>query len=558
MKRIFAVFLICILLMSLVSGCIGSESNETDEIVLDVYDQSATFAGEMTGWFADVIYNKFKVKLNFVAASDEAFTSMVEAGDLGDLIIFSNVASYRTAQEGGVLYNWDKNDFATKYASYITENLADPIAKNRALNADEGLYGISGGLSKTTTGYDSFTDVSYIRWDLYAELGYPEIQTLEDLESVLQDMVTLAQTTSSSTVYALSTFPTWDSTMLDLVAGTAGLYGYEAWGVGLYNPETKDYQECIDSDGLYIRILKFYNDLYQMGLIDPDSASQSYTTAQKVYKKGNAVFGLYDYITASQFNTESNLAQGKSMMPIVADDFKNITTQTSIYGNDTYWSVGAKSVYPDIVMEIIDWLYTPEGVLTANIGPQGICWDYDANQIPYLTDFYYEVLDNPQTAMPEGYTDNYMNGVSPLNITTWSSSSLMPDSDSVAFDYMSWDSTKSSQWYQDSHKNYITIESDWNTYVNASSTDEYITNNGYTLMPVSLYTVNEVPADIVIYKSQVASSIKDYSWLAIYATSDEEFDSIIKEMQDDIHSRKYEPVLEFYQDELKNFEASVN
>ena len=48
---------------SFLAGC-GSKKNEI--VTLDVYSQLANYSGVQTGWIADILKDKFKVKLTWV------------------------------------------------------------------------------------------------------------------------------------------------------------------------------------------------------------------------------------------------------------------------------------------------------------------------------------------------------------------------------------------------------------------------------------------------------------------------------------------------------------
>ena len=48
---------------AVLAGC-GSKKDEV--ITLDVYSQLANYSGIQTGWIADILEDKFKVKLNII------------------------------------------------------------------------------------------------------------------------------------------------------------------------------------------------------------------------------------------------------------------------------------------------------------------------------------------------------------------------------------------------------------------------------------------------------------------------------------------------------------
>ena len=45
-------------------------------------------------------------------------------------------------------------------------------------------------------------------------------------------------------------------------------------------------------------------------------------------------------------------------------------------GSDRIWAIGSKSEYPELAMEVINYLATPEGFMESQYGPKGETWDY--------------------------------------------------------------------------------------------------------------------------------------------------------------------------------------
>ena len=60
-------------------------------------------------------------------------------------------------------------------------------------------------------------------------------------------------------------------------------YGYDEFGFGLYDPEEQVFHPALEENGPYLTCLKFYNNLYQKGLLDPDSQTQGYDGMQEDY-----------------------------------------------------------------------------------------------------------------------------------------------------------------------------------------------------------------------------------------------------------------------------------
>ena len=66
----------------------GSSSIKPKEtITLDVYSQLANYSGLQTGWFADLMLEKFNVKLNIIPETGGAYQTRMESGNLGDFFL---------------------------------------------------------------------------------------------------------------------------------------------------------------------------------------------------------------------------------------------------------------------------------------------------------------------------------------------------------------------------------------------------------------------------------------------------------------------------------------
>lgn len=82
---------------------------------------------------------------------------------------------------------------------------------------------------------------------------------------------------NDNTTYGISMFSDWDGDMVMFVKALAtAYYGYDEFYVGLYDLETGTFHGAVEENGPYLECLKFYNKLFQKGLVDPDSLTQKY------------------------------------------------------------------------------------------------------------------------------------------------------------------------------------------------------------------------------------------------------------------------------------------
>ena len=165
-----------------------------ETVTLNVFDQLANYSGEQIGWFGQVMLEKFNVKLNIIPDSDGTYETRMESGDLGDLVIWGNDGDeYLQAVDKGMLFDWNEDDILADYGPYIAEHMQPALEKNTQISGGT-TYGIGFDIA---TDANQRQDIMYewdLRWDLYKELGYPEIKNLDDMVDVLAQMKAVSYT----------------------------------------------------------------------------------------------------------------------------------------------------------------------------------------------------------------------------------------------------------------------------------------------------------------------------------------------------------------------------
>lgn len=97
-KRFSKKLLSVILASSMVAGLTGCGSSgggskdSKEPITLEVFSQLANYSGMQGGWSADILLEKFNVKLNIIPdpAGNSVYDTRAESGDLGDIVVFGN------------------------------------------------------------------------------------------------------------------------------------------------------------------------------------------------------------------------------------------------------------------------------------------------------------------------------------------------------------------------------------------------------------------------------------------------------------------------------------
>lgn len=518
-----------------------------ETVTLDVFDQLANYSGEQIGWFGQIMLEKFNVKLNIIPDPDGAgvYETRMESGNLGDIVIWgADGDEYLQAVEKGMLYDWNEDDLLSDYGPYIKEYMPYALEKNTNLSGGT-TYGYGFAVAVDSTERQDAMYTWDLRWDLYKELGYPEIKNLDDMVEVLAQMKEICPTDDNGKpTYGVSLFNDWDGDMVMFVKSLAtAYYGYDEFGFGLYDPETQTYHPCLEEGGPYLESLKFFNTLYQRGLLDPDSQTQKNAGMTEDYQNGTAFMNIFNFLGSSLYNTEAHAAENKAMYPCPPSEARPLIYGQNVYGGNRIWSIGAKSEYPELCMAILNWLSTPEGRMTSEYGPKDVCWYYGEDGKTYFTDLGRTAKLDGKTEMSDGYSGTFEDGNFKMNNETWAIDSANPDSNGETYNYKKWESFMSEPSCD--------IEADWRDKTGCATPDEYMGSVGYALAPGTTYTAGVRSDELQVVWNQVATCIKDNSWRAIYASTDEEFDQIVADMIAQADEYGYDQCVEFQENEAK-------
>ncbi|MGN0152002.1 MAG: ABC transporter substrate-binding protein [Wujia sp.] len=586
LKRVVSSVLGISLLLTTMTGCGGkkpdattstagstgsdattNESKYEDTLVIDVFDSQANYQGTQSGWFGDYIKKKFNIELNIIAPNvagggDTLFQTRSANGDLGDIII-TNLDQSRLkdmVEAGLVLDMSDYIDDCPNLQRYMTA-----IEGASALAEKDGIWAIPSEVStmSATEPCDATepTVAPSLRWDIYGQIGYPEMKNTDDLLNVLKDMQDAAGTSDSGKqVYALSLFKDWDGDAMQNADGIKGLYGYQQVGFCMAKVDGTDIQSVLDEDGIYYKSLKFLFDANQLGILDPESTTQDFSTLQNKYKDGAVLYSLWPWLGASQYNTAEHTSEGKGFATAIIDDMQCLEYGCMPYGKlATGIMIGSKAEQPERVAEFIDWLYSPEGIeialtIDANTcGPEGLTWEMKDGQ-PVLTDFGIDafVNKNADLQVPDEWGGgSYSDGACKLNYKAVGLVDRTPD-DSMCYNYLKWDDYQA--------KTATTLSNDWSEHNDGATNtiDLLKEKNKLLVLPGTNYATPEYSTDINTIKGQCKQIIVEYSWKMVFAENEDEFNALFQEMKETAEGLGFNDVLavdkQNCEDQYKAFE----
>ena len=151
MKKLLAIIL-AVIMATAAAGALADAEDESyarmkeigvydgEPITLNVYSQLANYSGLQGHWSADLLLDKYNVRINIIPDSDGTYATRMESGNLGDIVVWgADGDQYQNAVAQGLLLDWEEDGLAEEYAPYIWENYRTALEANRAKSGDGAL-----------------------------------------------------------------------------------------------------------------------------------------------------------------------------------------------------------------------------------------------------------------------------------------------------------------------------------------------------------------------------------------------------------------------------------
>ena len=492
-----------------------------EDYTVDFYNVAANFQGVQSGWYGKIVKDKFNLDLNIIApqvAGDgqTLYQTRCAAGALGDLIILDN-ADAQECIEAGLVH--DLTDVIEQYP-----NIARYMSQIKDFNSMMGdgtkIYAIPLEMNNNgPTAYKQLHVYSYPRmgWDMYNEVGAPELKNLDDLLACLKDIQTAHPTNDNGDpAYAISLWKDWDSYFMENVAQLTKWYGQEVNGSVLIGTDNS-IAPLTDKNGAYYKMLKFFYQANQMGLVDPDSATQDWNAI--VSKMQDKRVYLYWYSWQYGFwNTPAKGNEGTNYIEIPVADTNLYQTSDTYYGDGRVLCVGSQvdDAHFARLMEFLDWYASPEGVQIQHGGTEGLIYTVENGKYTLTEDglnrFSAEVI-----VPDEMGGGNWNDGNNQINQWIVASCDINPDTN---------EPYATDMWSTTIEMNQTKTTKEWTEKFGAADDVEYLLNNKMmTVVPSINMALAIDSTDISLIRKQCGDIIKDSSWRMVFAKDDADFES---------------------------------
>ena len=542
MKRFLSVLLTLAMLLSLVS--ISAVAEEQELLTIDVYDDAANYNGLQTGWFAQVIKERFNIELNIIASQvvgNTVYATRSEAGNLGDIILVDKAKFPEIVEAGLARDISDKLPECENIMKFKTQI----DVYNKGLTGEDGkYYGIP--TEMTDTSPVSLTDdVIYstpkVRWDLYKEVGSPKLENLDDFLAMLQKIHEIHPTNEDGDpAYPFTLWADWDGN--DNMIGIANVvqlttwYGEKLKGSAMLKPDNT-FAKLYERDGAYYTITKMLNKANQMGLVDPDSGTQPWDTVASKLSSGRADVMWYSWQDGF-WNSVDRLNAGTGFIFIPIADQTYYADADRYFGSDRMFGIGSgvDGEKYERIMAFLDWYASPEGVTFQHDGIEGLNYTVgeDGKFIPYKDNALMDNLPVPEEYGGGGFSDGNN------QINQWIVSALCVNPIT---------GERFAQKYWQSYKDMTMTEmkKEWQEMYEAEDPVDWMKKNGKLLASPSVdFTPAADSNDIIALRSEVNKCLCDYTWqLIMSCATDEEFEATWDEMVEQLDGFGYKELYEY-------------
>ena len=350
---------------------------DTTPLTLTLYVNDPEYAVSFDTPVMQEITARTGVTLEIIVPDDETgFDAMLESGEIPDLIY----AGERTDEliENGTFITLD--EYVENVGKYFPEMYGANLG---TLCADDGklyTFGTGGSTPAQFTAEGTFQ----IQYAVLAELGYPEIKTLDQLGDCLKQYKELYPNSKGLLLCGAPQQKWLDTVSLRINY----LLGCPDDGEFLVNEETGEAVYKWTDERTY-EIVKWFNQMYNDGILDEKSFSLKHAAYIARISEGNvlAIADFYeDYASAEETLAEYDkiycpvevTLDGNTAVPFLAD-YGDFTIADGI-------GITTACEEPERAYRFLDWWCSDEAQELVNFATDDINAEFDVTSETYYSD----------------------------------------------------------------------------------------------------------------------------------------------------------------------------
>ena len=352
---------------------VGAQEEET---TLTFFSVDLSIDDPFTNPVAQEITERTGIKLELshpVGGDEQAIPLMIASGDYPDLI-YSKGDLNKLIDAGAVI---PLDDLIEEKGENLKAMYGEQLTRLRNSLEDPQIYHLGTGgvtnLQLKTSG------TVQIQLDVLKELGYPEINTLEEYEAALTEYIDMYPEIDGQPTIGLSLLGSdwrWLITVGNPAGFAAGFQDDGQWHVDEETGETF-YKFLVPEIREYFKWLNHMNDI---GLLDPESFTQTFDSYIAKLSSGR-VLGTAD----QDWNVSQAVAVLKAddkanrlwaPLPVtVSEDQVSQSTRDAGFTGTMGISISSTSDKQEEAFEFLDWMASEEAQILVNWGVEGVHYD---------------------------------------------------------------------------------------------------------------------------------------------------------------------------------------
>lgn len=355
-----------------------------ETVRISLYPADANISSGVISGYKGDIFAEHGIELEVWAYSDEKTNAMLASGDLPDIMYVSKDNLDVMIEEGMLLNLEEYLDRLPHAADNDTKQAGLNYVRDFRSAGTGELYclPLTVGDNTTKTAWSDSTERNAVklRWDIYEEIGAPEINDFYDLIDVMEMMMEAHPTDEDGNPFYGTVLNNGsDTTYWACMTLWYRWHGYEDYQLP-YLLESDmvngTYSSILEENSMYYQGLKWYNEVYRRGLMDPDSINNDRATQKAKVDSGYAMIPsgclpgwatlYYEYLipdTSVYYNYESTYGDANKVIAINANT-ENV----------------------DACLELLDMWCDADVVFELVNGPEGDFWYLDENGNAFLTE----------------------------------------------------------------------------------------------------------------------------------------------------------------------------
>ncbi|MDR3334906.1 MAG: extracellular solute-binding protein [Treponema sp.] len=529
----------------------GAASGSGGLVTLDVYSGPANTSGiQANKYWTEILKEDLNIQLNILPQNSDLFNAMMASGELADVVIVHEYAQTIDMIKAGLLLNLDEQR-AKLPNVYANIPSAIQYMRDNVSNGTGNLYALPNSITNRPQQTGTFNFGPYIRWDLYKEQGSPVLNEIEDYLPLLKKMVDAHPTNAAGQkVYGFGGFTDWDGNANGAVMLVAGMIG------NFYGGERENYlyaevdyinnttRSILDDNSWYKRGLKFWYTANQMGLVDPDSPSQTWSEYQTKATANRILFSWWSWGWGDS-DTQERLQQkiGFKLVPFTKE--RQYVAAPTYVGNAWSYHIAKNAKNLDAALRFVDYMYSYDGLLNLSLGRKGVYWDQDSSGEPYITQLGWDIKNQVREFPNGGRLSDGLNtinsfGLSGRNIHPTLKRELSTD-DWIKKDFAPPDTA---------------LVADWKSVMKAEDDLDYFAQ--HNMLVQKPFAPLAVPPDNILQiAARVGQVIQPMSWQIAFARDEAEFNRLWADMVQRAKGVGIDTVNQWYLDEFNRAKAAA-